>query len=534
MVIAPDAFAWTDDEWPGPDLAALVVSEMHIGTFTPAGTWRGAIEHLADLAELGVTCLELMPVADFPGRFGWGYDGVNLFAPTHLYGTPDDFRAFVDAAHVLRLAVVLDVVYNHVGPDGCSLARFNPAFFSGNTEWGRAPNFDGDGSAAVREYCITNARCWIEEFHLDGLRLDAVQAIHDTSARHILAEITTAVRQAAGPRTTWVVAEHEPQDARLLRRQDDGGLGIDAIWNDDFHHAAMVAATGRREAYYTDYTGSPQEFISAAKYGFLYQGQWYSWQAHGRGTPAIGCRPAAFVCFLQNHDQVANGPAGMRLHELTSPAVVRTLTALLLLGPWIPLLLQGQEYASDSPFFYFADHGPALARAVREGRQAFLSQFPSTADAMAVDAVPPPHDPRTFERSTLVPQTTRGAAVRALHASLLELRASDRAFRPQSRTGLDGAVLDARAFVLRFFARDESDRIADRLLVISLGPQLDRPSLAEPLLAPPPDGRWAVVWSSDDPLYGGPGVSPLIRPSGWCLPPESASVLAPVVTRRAR
>lgn len=531
MLIDPSGFRWTDDEWPGPDLSMLVVYELHIGTFTPAGTWQAAVDGLAALADLGVTCIELMPVAEFTGRFGWGYDGVNLFAPTRLYGTPDDFRAFVNGAHALGLAVILDVVYNHVGPDGDCLEPFAPAFFGGSTEWGRAINFDGRDAGPVREYFVTNAQYWIEEFHLDGLRLDAVQAIHDSSDLHIVAELTAAARRAAGTRSLWIVGEDEPQHAHLLRGSEEGGVGIDALWNDDFHHSAMVAATGRREAYFTDYFGTPQEFVSAAKYGFLYQGQWYSWQERGRGTPALGLRPDGLVCFLQNHDQVANGPGGARLHELTSPAMVRALTAVLLLGPWIPMLFQGQEYAADSPFCYFADHAPPLSRAVREGRDTFLSQFPSTADAVAAGAVPDPHDPSTFQRSKLAPDGARGAAMRALHASLLQLRVSDRAFRSQHRRGLDGAVLGTHAFVFRFFAHADVPHGDDRLLVVNLGAQLDRPSMPEPLLAPPATARWAVAWSSDDPLYGGPGVSPLIRPSGWSVPAESATVLAPAGSR---
>jgi maltooligosyltrehalose trehalohydrolase len=531
MVIDPLMFPWTDGDWTGPDLTALVVYEMHIGTFTRAGTWKAAIDGLPAVADLGVTCLEVMPVADFAGRFGWGYDGVNLFAPTRLYGTPDDFRAFVNAAHALGLAVILDVVYNHLGPAGCSLGQFAPAYFGGTTEWGQAINFDGADAAPVREFFVTNARYWIDEFHLDGLRLDAVQAIHDTSDVHIVHDITSAVRQTAGLRTTWIVGEDEPQDTRLLRGSGRPGLGLDALWNDDFHHSAMVAATGRREAYFTDYLGSPQEFISAAKYGFLYQGQWYAWQQQGRGTPALGVQPDAFVCCLQNHDQVANGPGGARLHELTSLSRVRALTALLLLGPWIPMLFQGQEYAADAPFLYFADHTLPLADAVRDGRETFLSQFPSTSDAVATGAVPDPRDVNAFDRSVLPADGPRGGAMRALHASLLRLRQSERAFRAQHRHGLDGAVLGPNAFLLRFFADTDTPHGDDRLVLINLGQQLELAVLPEPLLAPPSGTKWTVIWSSDDALYGGPGVSPVIRPTGWSLSPDTACVLAPIDLR---
>jgi maltooligosyltrehalose trehalohydrolase len=532
MIVDPSAFAWRDQDWTGPDVSTLVVYEMHVGTFTQAGTWRAAIEGLPALAELGVTCIEMMPIADFTGEFGWGYDGVCLFAPSHLYGTPDDLRALIDAAHGLGLAVILDVVYNHLGPEGSCIERFAPTFTSGATEWGNAINFDGAGAAPVREFFVANAHYWVDEFHFDGLRLDAVQAIRDQSGAHILKEITAAARRAAGARSIWIVAEHEPQHAELLRGSGNGGVGIDALWNDDFHHTALVAATGRREAYYKDYTGSPQEFISAAKYGFLFQGQWYEWQQQRRGTSALGVPPDAFVCCLQNHDQVANGPNGARLHELTSRARLRALTAVLLLGPWVPMLFQGQEYAADSPFLYFADHRGELADAVREGRRTFLAQFRSQADAIAAGIVPDPDDPKTFRRSKLAPETAYGSAIRALHASLLQLRASERAFRAHHRHGLDGAVLGAHAFVLRFFVNEQT-HADDRLLVVNLGPQLDLPSLPEPLLASPAGTTWTIAWSSEDPLYGGPGIDQTMGEGTWTLAAESATVLAPVRTRGA-
>jgi maltooligosyltrehalose trehalohydrolase len=528
-VIAPDRYRWTDDTWPGLRRSELVAYEIHIGTFTAEGTWQAAARELAPLAELGVTCIEVMPVADFAGDFGWGYDGVNLFAPTRLYGAPDDFRDFVDTAHHLGIGVVLDVVYNHFGPDGCYLTTFTPRYFSPEVnEWGQSVNFDGPGCAGVREFVVCNAAYWIREFHLDGLRLDATQAIHDRSTPHIITELTTAVRQAAVGRSTWIVGENEPQDATLTCSVDEGGNGLDALWNDDFHHSAMVAATGRREAYYTDYAGSPQEFISAAKYGFLYQGQWYSWQEQNRGRPALRHPADAFVSFLQNHDQIANSSHGLRLHDLTSPGKLRALTALLLLGPWIPMLFQGQEFGAPVPFLYFADHCGGLADMVRTGRREFLTQFPSVADAVRSGATSDPCDRATFERCKLrrddVPEPS---AIRALHASLLQLRTSEAAFRLHDRHDVDGAVLGPQAFVLRFFERSAQRFENDRLLLINLGGQLDMPIVPEPLLAAPVECRWSTVWSSDDSAFGGPGVFPVVRLAGWALPPECAIVLAP-------
>ena len=287
----PRLFSWSDHAWPGVPCEGQVIYEMHIGTFTLAGTWAGAIGELEALAEVGITLIEVMPVADFSGDFGWGYDGVNFFAPTRLYGSPDDFRRFVDRAHALGMGVILDVVYNHFGPDGNYLKQFAEEYFTDRyaNEWGDAINFDGPESAPVREFFLTNAAYWIDEYHLDGLRLDATQQIFDAGEPHILAELGARVRSAAGQRSVYIVAENEPQEPRLVRPLDQGGYGLDALWNDDFHHAALVAMKGHSEAYCSDYLGKPQEFISAAKWGFLYQGQrWLPGKSNGRGLlPAL-------------------------------------------------------------------------------------------------------------------------------------------------------------------------------------------------------------------------------------------------------
>ena len=275
-IVDPLDFDWTDSGWKGGDPRHSVIYEMHLGTYTPQGTWSAAAEQLPELAAFGITIVEVMPIADFPGRFGWGYDGVNLYAPMRLYGRPNDARAFVDRAHSLGLGVILDVVYNHLGPDGNYLGDFSKDYFTKKYEndWGGALNFEGP--APAREYFVENAGYWIDEYHFDGLRLDATQEIHDASPAHVLGSIAARARAAAPGRRVYVVAENEAQDVRLVRRAEAGGFGIDAVWNDDFHHAAHVALTGRREAYYTDYLGSTQELISSAKYGFLYQGQWYA------------------------------------------------------------------------------------------------------------------------------------------------------------------------------------------------------------------------------------------------------------------
>jgi maltooligosyltrehalose trehalohydrolase len=528
-LVDPAGFSWTDRAWEGPELRGQIVYEMHVGTFTRDGTWKAAMEELPELAAIGVTMLEVMPIAEFAGRFGWGYDGVDPFAPTHLYGEPDDFRRFVDRAHAVGLAVILDVVYNHLGPDGNYLREYAREYFTGRytTDWGEAINFDDEGSGPVREYFVANAGYWIDEYHLDGLRLDATQNIYDTSADHILAAIARQVRGAAHGRRTVLIAENEPQDVRLVRTPGEGGFGLDALWNDDFHHTAMVAATGRNEAYYSDHLGAAQEMISAVKWGYLFQGQRYSWQKQRRGTPTWGVPPAAFVTFLQNHDQVANSGTGQRLHELTSPGRYRALTALTLLAPGTPMLFQGQEFSASSPFLYFADHGSDLARLVREGRAEFLSQFPSLTDPGVRRRFADPGDVRTFERCKLdLSERGRHAAAYALHRDLLALRRSDAVFRAQEPRAVDGAVLDAHAFVLRFFGEAGDDR----LLVINLGRQLAPRAVPEPLLAPPAGRQWAVRWSSEDPSYGGGGTPEVEAEDGaWRIPGEAAIVLHPVM-----
>jgi maltooligosyltrehalose trehalohydrolase len=498
-VVDPSSYVWRSGALPDVTMKSAVLYEMHVGTFTVEGTWRAAMERLPHLRNLGITIIEVMPLAEFPGRFGWGYDGVDLWAPSRLYGRPDDFRAFVDAAHAHGLGVILDVVYNHFGPDGCYMSQFSPHYFTkkyGN-EWGAAINYDGDNAAGVREFFATNAAYWIAEFHLDGLRLDATQTIFDDSPENILAVINRDARAAAGGRSIILIAENEEQKIQLVRE-----YGLDALWNDDWHHAAMVAATAPREAYYTDYFGAPQEFVSMAKHGFLYQGQHYEWQKHRRGTPSLDMPPEKFVCYLQNHDQVANSQAGKRLHQLTTPGRFRALTALLLLGPNPPMLFQGEEFAASAPFLYFADHKPELAEAVAKGRREFLEQFPS----IDVTQTAAPHDASTFEQCKLDwAERERHADVLAMHRELLRLR------RPPAQ--VDGAVLGAHAFVLRF--------TPTRLLVINLGDALQPEIVPEPLLAPPAGSKWRVIWASEP-------VDAVEDAEGrWSIPAECAVVLEP-------
>jgi len=383
----------------------------------------------------------------------------------------------------------------------------------------------------VRELFLANARAWIDEFHMDGLRLDATQSIFDESGEHVLAAIGREVRAAARGRETIIVAENEPQQTRLVRPVERGGYGLDGLWNDDLHHSAMVALTGKREAYYTDYRGTPQELISAVKWGYLYQGQRYKWQRSRRGTPALDLPPSAFVAFIENHDQVANSALGQRVHQMTSPGCYRAMTAFLLLSPPTPMLFQGQEFASSSPFLYFADHGGELGDKVRQGRAAFLTQFPSIATPEMMATLPDPSDPGTFERCKVdFAERGRHESIYAMHRDLIRLRRRDPVFRAQRPRGVDGAVLGPEAFVLRFFATPspEEDGGADRLLLVNLGVDLALDPAPEPLLAPPADTLWRILWSSDDVAYGGPGIAPIETRYNWRIPGHAAVVLEPM------
>ena len=525
MIVDPARYGWRDAEWRGITLPGQIVYEMHVGTFTPDGTWRSAIERLPTLVDIGITLLEVMPVAEFPGRFGWGYDGVFPFAPTRLYGAPDDFRTFVDEAHRLGLGVILDVVYNHLGPDGCVFRRYADDYFTKkyDNEWGDALNFDGDRSGPVREYFTSNAAYWVDEYHLDGLRLDATQSIHDASDPHIVAEIGRAARAASRGRPIVIVSENEPQDVRMVRPLETGGYGLDALWNDDFHHSAVVALTGRSEAYYSDHHGRPQELISAAKYGYLFQGQRYAWQKQSRGTRAQGVAPSAFVTFIENHDQLANSGNGSRVRLQTTPGRYRAMTALLLLMPATPMLFQGQEFGASTPFLYFADHNAELAEAVQKGRAEFVAQFPSLGSREMQERLPAPHGIETFHRCRLNwDEQASNDTHRRLHKDLIALRRSDQAFRVQANGAVDGAVLAAEAFLLRFVTATPED---ERLLIVNFGRDLVAGSFPEPLIAPPDDCQWVLRWSSEHPDYGGCGTPDIVTADGWRIPAHSAVVM---------
>ena len=524
-IVHLSTFAWQDAAWAGVALPGQVLYELHVGTFTPEGTWRAAEAHLARLRDVGVTVIQMMPVAEFAGSFGWGYDGVQWFAPFHGYGTPADLQHFVDTAHGLGLAVILDVVYNHLGPSGNYLPKFSRWYASQRyaNEWGDALNFDDAHSEGLRELVLSNVAYWVREFHFDGFRIDAAQQIYDVSPEHVLAALTRVARETAAPRSVIVVAEHEPQHARLMRPVADGGHGMDGLFNEDLHHSTRVALTGAHEAYTSDYRGTAREWLSAALYGFLFQGQYYPWQSGRRGAPALDRPSHEFIGFLENHDQVANAAVGRRLIDVTNTTAWRAMSAMLMLGPWTPLLFQGQEWGSRKPFSYFCDHSPDLQAAVFQGRQAFLSQFTRLSAAYegaTVDAVGRP----AFEACRLdhafdpqVDPTWR------MYRDLTTLRRED-ASLGQHAQRLAGSALDERTLLLRFIGRTGHE---DRLLIVNLGPDMNLASQPDPLVAPPELFEWSVLWCSEDPLYGGVGIAGSCWPAKLVATGQATTVFRP-------
>ena len=407
QVIDPRAYRWQDGHWRGRPWHEAVVYELHVGTFTPEGTFAAAQQRLPYLADLGVTAIELMPLAHFPGQRGWGYDGVLLFAPQPSYGTPDELRALVDAAHQIGLMVLVDVVYNHFGPDGNYLHAYCPPFFNPahQTPWGAAINYDGEQARTVRDFMIGNALYWVAEFHADGLRMDAIHAIQDASPQHIVHEICAALRDGPGrTRQIHVVLENDANQARWLMRDAAGAaLCAQAQWNDDLHHAAHVLLTGQSDGYYRDFADAPlQGFGKALAHGFIYQGQASAFRdGAARGESCEGLPLQAFVSFLQTHDQVGNRALGERLHMLADPALVRAALACVLLSPHVPMLFMGEEFSVSSPFLYFCDFGPVLAQQVADGRRAEFGRFAAFASAAAREAIPDPNAPGSFDASRL-------------------------------------------------------------------------------------------------------------------------------------
>jgi maltooligosyltrehalose trehalohydrolase len=499
-VVEPAAFAWSDAGWRGVPPEALVVYELHVGTFTPEGTFAGVAGRLPHLRDLGVTAVELMPLADFPGGRNWGYDGASLFAPARSYGRPDDLRRLVDEAHRLGLGVLLDVVYNHFGPDGAYAGAFSPHYFSKEheTPWGAAMNLDGPSSGPVRDFFVLNATRWLAEYHLDGLRLDATHALVDEGTRHFLAELQERVR-AALPRPVLLVAEDHRNLASLVRPEAEGGLGLDAVWADDFHHELRRLLAGDHEGYYADYEGRAAFVAAAVRDGWIFKGQRSEHFGGPRGTDPAGLEPRRFVFFLQNHDQVGNRALGERLHNQVDLATFRAATALLLCAPQTPLLFMGQEWAAPEPFLFFTDHEGGLGRLVTEGRRREFGRFSAFADPRRRERIPDPQAASTFERSRLdwarVEEEPHASTLR-LHRALLRLRREEPLLRDAAgRTvradpaGEDGLAVELAA----------EGRALLAVVRLRGAGTVDLRGLS------PPGGRaWEPVLTTEDPGFAAP------------------------------
>jgi len=403
-VVDPHAYRWGDGDWTGRPWHETVLYELHIGAFTPEGTFRAATEKFQHLVALGVNTIEVMPIGDFSGSRNWGYDGVLPYAPEGSYGRPEDFKAFVETAHRHGLSVILDVIYNHFGPVGNYLSTYAPSFFTErhNTPWGAAVNYDGQHSQAVRDFAIHNALYWIEEYHLDGLRLDAVHAIIDEGQPHLLHELAVRARHAIKTRPLHLILENEENAASRLLRADDGTAHrYTAQWNDDVHHVLHVAASGEGVSYYADYLGDTEKLGRALAQGFAFQGEVMPFRETRRGEPSGELPPTAFVSFIQNHDQIGNRAFGDRITAFSPADAVAAISAVYLLLPQIPMLFMGEEWASASPFPFFCDFEGDMAEAVRNGRRAEFKRFPAFHDEAARDRIPDPTSERTFASAKL-------------------------------------------------------------------------------------------------------------------------------------
>lgn len=491
--VDPLAYQWRCATWQRPGWRGQTIYELHVGTFTPEGTFRAAIGKLEHVAALGVGAIELMPLADFPGGRNWGYDGVALYAPARCYGRPDDLRALIDAAHERGLAVILDVVYNHFGPDGNYLGQFAKEYFhpERHTPWGQSFNLDGPDSRPVRDFFVGNAVYWLDEFRIDGLRLDATHAISDESPRHLLAEIAERVHERGG----FVTAEDERNSCDVLWRPEGGGARIDAVWADDFHHQVRVALTGVQEGYFHSYSGSAADLAETLEHGWFYRGQPYPfWRGQPRGEPGDHLAASAFVYCIENHDQAGNRARGERLAHLIGPASFRAASALLCLSPHPPLIFMGQEWAASTPFQYFTDHHGELGVKVSEGRR---KEFASAGinQGLAFEDVPDPQAPDTFTRSKLAWDELRLSP----HATVLDLY---RECLRHRRAWLQSAVAERGRWSVEAFDRAVAIRYrvegsADRLVVCSLSGDT-RLSLANNAGLRPPDGcGWQLVLDSN-------------------------------------
>lgn len=494
-IVDATTFEWTDHDWRGIARDDLSIYELHIGAFTAEGTFAAAMEKLPHLVDLGVTAIETMPLAQCPGLRNWGYDGVDLFAPAHAFGRPDDVRRFVDEAHRLGLAVLIDVVYNHLGPEGNYLGVYSPFYASQthHTDWGEALNFDGPGSEHVREFFIENAIHWIRDYHFDGLRLDATHIIQDDSPRHFLAELTARVRAAAAGRRILVIAEDYRNWANMYRPESEGGWNLDGVWADAFHHHVRRFYTGDHEAYYRDYSGATADIATTIRQGWFYCGQESIEFGGPHGTDPTPLDYPQFVVSIQNHDQIGNRATGDRLNHAIQPAEFRAATLLLLGSPLTPLLFMGQEWAADSPFQFFTDHHEELGRLVTAGRRNEFRHFKSFSSPEAQATIPDPQAEATFVQSKLrwdeLPQPAH-LAVFHLYQRLLHLRRGEPAWRRATRQGFSvHAPDDATIVMSRFSARPP-------LIIVT---RLRGPGRVTLTLPPELNGfTWSVLLTTED------------------------------------
>lgn len=422
-VIDPEAYRWASETWAGHDADDLIIYELHVGAFTAEGTFEGAIGKLDLLKSTGINAVQLMPIADFPGRYGWGYDGTLPYAPESTYGRPEDLKAFIDAAHSAGISVFLDVVYNHLGPDGNYLPSSTPFFSERHkTPWGDAINYDGEGSGPIRAFMIENALYWLTEFRFDGLRLDAVHAIIDDGPEHLLHELARRVRETVTGRPVHLVVENENNDSDLVRRGADGGPALyTAQWNDDLHHVLHIAATGETFGYYGDYAEDPGNLGKALSQGFVFQGEHMPYRGEARGKRSRHLPPTAFISFIQNHDQIGNRATGDRMAASRSEKELKAIAAVYLLSPQIPMLFMGEEWGAHEPFPYFCDFNEELNRLVREGRKNELSRLPGFNEDEALD----PTSEETFRSAKLdwsMRESDAGRETLDLYRRLLLLR----------------------------------------------------------------------------------------------------------------
>lgn len=468
-VIDLSAFHWSDGDWPGLSSQNLSIYEVHVGTYTPEGTFAALTEQLEEIQRLGVRAIEIMPVADFPGRWNWGYDGVALYAPSRAYGRPEDLQRLVDTAHRVGLGVLLDVVYNHLGPDGNYLSYYSPDYFTDrhHTPWGEAVNYDGDNARLVRDFVIENAVHWVRDYHFDGLRLDAVDTIKDDSDLHILGELQSRVR-ASVDRKIVLIAEDARNDVRTVTPSAGGGHGFDAVWADDFHHEMRVLLSNAWENYYADYSGSVEDLAKTINEGFKFQGQESGFWGRARGTTVTDEPATAFVFELQNHDQIGNRPFGERLHHEIDRDRFLVASTVLLLAPETPLIFMGQEFAASTPFLFFTDHHEELGRLVTEGRRKEFAGFRAFSDERGQRHIPDPQAESTFQASKLCLSERDGhTSVYRLYQQLLDLRHNDPVFQVQDRALSHAQPLGGKALLLHRW-RDASHRV----LIANFGAEL--------------------------------------------------------------